>query len=74
MEEKERVASCAPVFFVQLFDSVPGQQQQRLVLRQRFLVRVPKIGQQAEVQVLVPVRQEPDFKRLDQILDVLERW
>ena len=73
MKEEESVAFRAPVLFIQLVDSRPGQQQQRLVLRQRFLVRVPKIGQQAEVQDCVPVRQEPDFKRLDQILDVFER-
>ena len=48
-----------------------GQLQQRFVLRQRFRVRVLKIGQQAEAQIVVPIGQEPDFQRLDQILDVL---
>ena len=60
-----------PVLFIQLLDPVARQQQQRLVLRQRFVLRVAKIGQQAKLQALIPVRQEPDFKRLDQMLDVL---
>ncbi len=73
MKEEKRVAFCIRVLFIQLFDPLPGQPQQRLVLRNRFLERIPEIRQQAEVQVVVPIGQEPDFQRLDQILDVLER-
>ena len=60
-----------PVLFIELFDSLPGQPQQRFVLRQRFFERVSKVGQQAEVQMVVPICQETDFQRIDQILDVL---
>jgi len=70
VEKEESIAFCAPVLFIQLFDPLPGQLQQRLVFRSRLLVRVPEISQQAEVQVLVPVCEEPDFQRLDQVLDV----
>ena len=55
MKEEESVAFGAPVLFIQLYDSLPGQPQQRLVLRIGFLPCVPEIRQQSEVQVLVPV-------------------
>ena len=71
MKEEENVAFRTPVLFIQLFDSLPGQPQQRFVLRQRFFERVSKIGQQAEVEMVVPICQETDFQRIDQILDVL---
>ena len=71
MEKEEGIAFCTPVLFIQLFDPLPGQPQQRLVLRKGFLPCVPEIRQQTEVQVLVPIRQKPNFQRLDQILDVL---
>ena len=71
MEQEERVAPVAWVLFVQRFDPLRRQLHQRCILRQRFLLRVPKIGQQAKVQVIVPIGQEPDFQRFDQILDVL---
>jgi len=47
-----------------------GQPQQRLVLRNRFLACVPEISQQIEVQVLVSIRQKPNFKRFDEMIDV----
>ncbi len=71
MKEEENIAFDAPVLFIQLFDALPGQIDQRLVLRQRFGGRIPKISEQAEVQVLIPICQEPDFQRLDQSRDVL---
>ncbi len=75
MEEEEIVAPgfalSIAIFLVQLFDPRLRQPYQRPVLRERFLVRVAKIGQQAEVQAFIPIRQEPDFQRLDQILDAL---
>ena len=71
MKQEENIAFGVPVLFIQRFDSLPGQPQERLVLRQGFCVRIAKISQQAEVQVLVPICQEPDFKRLDQTRDVL---
>jgi hypothetical protein len=55
MKKEERVALCIPVLFIQLFDPLPGQPQQRLVLRNRFLESIPEIRQQAEVQVVIPV-------------------
>jgi hypothetical protein len=70
VKEEERVAPFTPVLFIQPFDPLPGQPQQRLVLRNRFLARVPEIRQQAEVQVVVPICQEPDLQGLDQVLDV----
>ena len=71
MEKEEGIASGTTVLGIQLFDPLPGKPQQRFVLRQRFLLGVSKIGQQAEVQVIVPICQEPHFKRLDQILYIL---
>ena len=38
--------------------------------RQHFLVRVRKVGQQAEMQIAVPIGEEANFERLDQIVDV----
>ena len=63
-----------PYLLVQRFDPLPGQPQQRLVFRHHLGVRVPEVGQQAEVQILIAIGQEPNFQRLDQILDVLQRW
>ncbi len=71
MEKEEHVAMSIPVLFIELFDPFPGKLHQRLVLGQRFLAGVGKISQQAEVQVIVTICQEPDFERLDQILNVL---
>ena len=34
-------------------------------------MRILKISQQAEVQVLVPIGEESDFERLDQFLDAV---
>ena len=56
------------VLDIQLFDPLPGKPQKRFVFRERFLLCASKIGQQAEVQVSVPICQESHFKRLDQIL------
>ncbi|HEX7563873.1 MAG TPA: hypothetical protein VF396_11575, partial [Bradyrhizobium sp.] len=71
MEKKEGVAFGTVVLGIQLFDPLPGKPHQRFVLGERFLLCVSKIGQQAEVQVSVPICQEPHFKRLDQILYIL---
>src|SRR4030042_5596461 len=73
-QKEESIAFSSPVFYIQLFDFFPYQPQQRFVLRNRFLVRVLKISQQAEVQVVVLICKEPDFKRLDQILDILSAY
>jgi hypothetical protein len=70
MKEEERIAVAAPVLFIQRFDALPGQVHQRLVLRQRLCGSIPKISEQAEVQVLTPICEEPDFQRLDQSRDV----
>ena len=70
MKEEECVAFYAPIFFIQLLDSLLGQPQQCPVLRHCFRVCVPEISQQTEVQVLVPICQKTNFKRLDQVLDV----
>jgi hypothetical protein len=66
MKEEENIAFAAPVLFIQLFDALPGQIHQQLVLWQRFYGCVPKISEQTEVQVLIPICQEPDFQRFDQ--------
>ncbi len=71
MEEEEGAAVSVPVLLVQLLDLLPREPEERLVLRKRLLARVREVRQQAEVQMLVPIRQEPDLQRLDQILDVL---
>ena len=69
MEEKKQVVAglvtVRRVFLVQRGYSHPGQLQQRPVLGKRFLVCVRKIGQQAEVQVFVPIGQKLDFQLLD---------
>ncbi len=70
VEQEEGVAPVARVLFVQRFDPPRGQLHQRFIFRQGFLPRIPKIGQQSKVQAVVPVGQEPNFQRLDQILDV----
>ena len=70
MEEEERVALRAAVGFIQPFDPLPGQPQQRLVLWHHLGVGVPEVGQQAEVQILVSIGQEANFQRLDQLLNV----
>ena len=49
----------------------PGQPQQRHRPPAASPRAHPKIGQQAEVQMLVPIGQEADFQRFDQSLDVL---
>src|SRR4030065_673957 len=41
MKKEERVALGPPLLFIQFLDPLPGQMQQRLVLRNRFLVRIP---------------------------------
>ena len=77
VEEKEGVAGCAllgrvrgrQVLCVQVVDSLPCEPQQGLVLGQRFGGRIPKIGQQAEMQMVVPIGEEPDLQRLDQAFD-----
>ncbi len=74
MEKEEGIASGMTVLGIQLFDPLPGKPQQRFVLSQRFLLCVSKIGQQAEVQVSVPICQEPHFKRLDQVLYILRAY
>ena len=58
------------IFLIQLVDSCLGKSKQRLIAGKRFLARVGKIGQQAEVQTRVAIGETPDFERLDQILDV----
>ena len=53
---------------IQLVDSRLCQPQQRLIRGQRFLARVRKIGEQAEVEMRIAIGKEPDFERLDQLL------
>ncbi len=70
-EEEEVVPDSRPVtaiFRVQLADLRPGQLQQQPVVGHRFLPSVAEIGQQAEMQALIAIRQEADFQRLGQIL------
>jgi hypothetical protein len=75
MEEEEDVTagswSPSPPYFS--FSSsilVRASCSSGIVLGERFLPGVAKIGQQAEVQVFIAIGQKPDFQRLDQILDV----
>jgi hypothetical protein len=72
MEEEEDVPPRPPRAYFSLSSSIrrPCQLQQRSVGGERFLPGVAKIGQQAEVQVLIAIRQKPDLQRLDQLLDV----
>ncbi len=70
MEKKKPVADLIPVLIIQLFDFTAGQPRQRFVLRQYLLVRVSKISQKGKVEVVVPIRQEPNFQRLGQVIDV----
>ena len=70
-EEEEVIPDAAPVsavLLVQLADPLARQFQQRCVLGERFLASVAEIGQQAEVQAFIAIRQKPDFQRLDQLL------
>ena len=59
-----------PVLRVQALDAIAGELEQGFVLGQRLGGRIREVGQQAEVQVVVPVGEEADFQRLDQALDV----
>jgi hypothetical protein len=72
MEEEEEVTPdpgpVTAVLRVQLADPRPGQNDQRIVLGERLLPGIAKIGQQAEVQAFIAICQKPDFQRLDQIL------
>ena len=77
MKEKERYRcfACRGYFsFSCSILSLRMLQQAAFVPGQRFLVGIRKIGQQSEVQVVVAIRQEPDFQRLDQLVDVRVRW
>ena len=72
MEEEEGVAPPNPRYF-SFSSSIrcrascsSGSSSGRVSSR-----RIAKIGQQAEVQVVVAIGQEPDFQRLDQVLDAL---
>jgi 3',5'-cyclic AMP phosphodiesterase CpdA len=73
VEQEEPVAArliaASRVFLVQRRNPLLGQLQQRLVLGKCFLRRVRKIGQQAEVQMCVPIGQKPHLERFDQLLD-----
>ena len=44
MKQKEGAAILSAVFFIQLGNFFMGQAQQQRILRQRLLVRIPKIG------------------------------
>ena len=70
VKEKKQARSPA-IFFVQRLDACLRQLQQRPILCQHFFVRIAKIGQQAEIQIAVPIRQKAHFQRLDQVVDVL---
>jgi len=66
VKEEERVAFYTPVLLIQLLDSLWASQP-AAVLRHRFCLGIAEISHQTEVQVLTPICQKPDFKRLDQI-------
>jgi len=57
MEEEEEVTPdpgpVTAVLRVQLADPRPGQNDQRIVLGERLLPGIAKIGQQAEVQAFI---------------------
>ena len=48
-----------------------GQAATAVHLRAGFLGQRLEISEQAEVEIVIPVGQEPDFQRLDQFLDIL---
>ena len=56
-------------FSVQRLDAPAREPEQRLVVGQRFGGRIGKIGQQAEVQMVVAVGEKADLQRLDQAVD-----
>jgi len=57
VEQKEDAGPIGLVFGIEHFDASPGQPKQRFIFRLDFLRRVPKVGQQREIEMLVPVRQ-----------------
>ena len=63
------MALLASVGSIELVYSRLSQPEQRRIRRQRFLARVRKIGEQAEVEMRITIGKEPDFERLDELLN-----
>jgi len=61
MQQKKNVNSVVAVFGIQVFDAGLGQIEKRPVFRQVLLVGIEKIGEQAEVNILIAIGQEPDL-------------
>ena len=70
MKQIEAVGPAIRIAGIQGLDAGPGQGQQGGVLRQRLSSGVAQVGQESEVQVRVPIGQEPHLQCLDQTLDV----
>ena len=70
MKEEEGLLSRLLVLVIEFLDPFPGQSQQGRVFRHRFSLRVPEVGQQGKVQMGVPIGQESDFERFDEMLDM----
>ena len=71
MKKEKNVIIRSTIFCVQRLDFRLGQPQQRLVLGERFFLRVQKISQQPEIQIVVPISQKAHFQCLDQVVDIL---
>ena len=69
MEQEESISRARCVPRVQLFDSIARTPQKRLILAQRFLRRIGKVRQQAEMQVVITIAEKPDFERFEQLVD-----
>jgi hypothetical protein len=69
MKEEKGVAGRMRVFGIELFDALLGQLQERFVFRHGFRGGVTKIGEQAKMEMLIPIGQEADFQGIDQFPD-----
>ena len=70
MKEEEGLLSRFFVLVIEFLDPLPGQAQQGLIFRYCFFLRVPEVGQQGKEQLAVPIGQESDFERFDEMLDL----
>jgi hypothetical protein len=71
MEQEEHVVATLGILRIQRFDLFSSQGKQRHILDERFLGRIGKVGQKAEMQIRVAIGQKPDFQRFDQTFDAL---
>ena len=71
VKQIEDARAILPVGFIEGLDCGPRIREQGLVLRQRLLGGIAKIGQQGKKQVGIAVAEIADFQGFEQIVDIL---